>query len=149
MVFVFPVLPFPTFFIFPLFLFDVILFSLTWSKSDHHSSTAALLHSPFPLDGPITTDGDYSGGQRSYPGPTGFSMDDDDSHRRSSAVGGHLAQSVPIPATNGLRYNAQQSAMQDNPYGNPSLLLSPSDSISGLFCFTLDPHLSQVSCNVG
>lgn len=76
---------------------------------------AALLQSPFQLDGPITSDGDYSSAQRQFAGPTGFSMDDEDSHRRSGAVGSHLAQAVPIPATNGLRYNTQQSAMQDLP----------------------------------
>ncbi|KAL5343910.1 hypothetical protein BJX70DRAFT_352085 [Aspergillus crustosus] len=58
-------------------------------------------------------------------------MDEDDSHRRSGAVGSHLST---IPASNGLRYSTQQSAMQDNPYGNPStLILSPSDSLSDSF----------------
>jgi meiosis-specific transcription factor NDT80 len=64
------------------------------------------------LDGPITTDADYSAAsQRHFSGPSGFSMDDEDNtHRRSGVVG-----NVPIPATNGLRYNTQQSAMQDLP----------------------------------
>ncbi|KAL3475786.1 hypothetical protein BJX99DRAFT_228920 [Aspergillus californicus] len=60
-------------------------------------------------------------------------MDDDD-NRRSGAVGNPLAHSVSIPATNGLRYSTQQSAMQDIPYGaSPTLLMSPSDSCSDSF----------------
>ncbi|KAH8432172.1 uncharacterized protein LDX57_009813 [Aspergillus melleus] len=65
------------------------------------------------MDGPITTDSDYTASQRPFSGSIGFSMDDEGTSRRGSAVGHPLAQ--PIPATNGLRYNAQQSAMQDVP----------------------------------
>ncbi|KAL2834281.1 p53-like transcription factor [Aspergillus cavernicola] len=93
-----------------------------------------LLQNSFQLDGPITTDGDYSGVQRPYPVSTSYSMEDDDHHRRSGAVGSALAHSVPIPATNNLRYNTQQSAMHDLPYGtSPTLLMSPSDSCSDSF----------------
>lgn len=67
------------------------------------------------MDGPITTDSDYTASQRSFSGSIGFSMDDEETSRRGSAVGHPLAQPVSIPATNGLRYNAQQSAMQDVP----------------------------------
>ncbi|GMF77841.1 unnamed protein product [Aspergillus oryzae] len=67
------------------------------------------------MDGPITTDSDYTGGQRPFSGPISFPMDDEDHSRRGSAVGHPLAQPVSIPATNGLRYNTQQSALQDVP----------------------------------
>ncbi|KAF9886677.1 meiosis-specific transcription factor ndt80 [Aspergillus nanangensis] len=85
------------------------------------------------MDGPITTDSDYTGAQRQFPGPMGFPMDEEDSSRRGSSVGHPLAQPVSIPATNGLRYNAQQPAMQDVPFAtSPTILMSPSDSCSDL-----------------
>ncbi|KAL4983364.1 hypothetical protein BDW68DRAFT_169113 [Aspergillus falconensis] len=107
---------------------------------------------PFQLDGPITSDGDYSGAQRPFPGSTGFSMDDEDSHRRGGAVSNHLAQSVQLSATNGLRYT-QPSAMSDMPYGNsPTLqIMSPSDSCSGSFLpitFPATPEALRDSANV-
>ncbi|PWY74566.1 hypothetical protein BO94DRAFT_430793, partial [Aspergillus sclerotioniger CBS 115572] len=67
------------------------------------------------LDGPINTDGDYTGASRPYSSSTGFHMDEEESSRRGGAVGHPLAQPVSIPATNGLRYNTQQPAMQDVP----------------------------------
>ncbi|PYI05264.1 hypothetical protein BO78DRAFT_296675, partial [Aspergillus sclerotiicarbonarius CBS 121057] len=67
------------------------------------------------LDGPINTDGDYTGASRQYSGSTGFHMDEEENTRRGAAVGHPLAQPVSIPATNGLRYNTQQPAMQDVP----------------------------------
>lgn len=79
------------------------------------SPAATLLHNSFQMDGPITTDSDYTGGQRPFSGPISFPMDDEDHSRRGSAVGHPLAQPVSIPATNGLRYNTQQSALQDVP----------------------------------
>jgi hypothetical protein len=67
------------------------------------------------MDGPITTDSDYTGTPRQFSGPIGFSMDDEDGNRSRSTVGHPLAQPVSIPASNGLRYNTQQPAMQDPP----------------------------------
>ncbi|KAF5858211.1 hypothetical protein ETB97_004665 [Aspergillus alliaceus] len=67
------------------------------------------------MDGPITTDSDYTGGQRPFSGPISFPMDDEEQSRRGSAVGHPLGQPVSIPATNGLRYNTQQSTLQDVP----------------------------------
>jgi meiosis-specific transcription factor NDT80 len=52
------------------------------------------------MECPVTTDGDYINSH-----VTGFPTDDDDSQR----VGG-LAS---MPVTNGVRYHAQQPAMQD------------------------------------
>ncbi|RAH52237.1 hypothetical protein BO85DRAFT_346911, partial [Aspergillus piperis CBS 112811] len=67
------------------------------------------------LDGPINTDGDYTGTSRPFSSSTGFSMDEEENTRRGGAVGHPLAQPVSIPATNGLRYNTQQPAMQEVP----------------------------------
>lgn len=79
------------------------------------SFLATLLQSTFPLDGPINTDGDYTGTSRPFSSSTGFSMDEEENIRRGGAVGHPLAQPVSIPATNGLRYNTQQPAMQEVP----------------------------------
>ncbi|KAE8410277.1 hypothetical protein BDV36DRAFT_289718 [Aspergillus pseudocaelatus] len=95
-------------------------------------TAATLLQNSFQMDGPITTDSDYTGGQRPFSGPISFSMDDEDHSRRGSAVGHPLAQPVSIPATNGLRYNTQQSALQDVPFAtSPTILMSPTDSCPG------------------
>ncbi|KAM0110418.1 hypothetical protein ACP6JB_003829 [Aspergillus fumigatus] len=59
-------------------------------------------------------------------------MDDEDNRRRNGAIGPSLAQSVSIPATNGLRYSTQQSAMQDVAFG-ASPLMNHSDPCSGPF----------------
>ncbi|RAK71168.1 uncharacterized protein BO72DRAFT_340862, partial [Aspergillus fijiensis CBS 313.89] len=67
------------------------------------------------LDGPLNNDGDYAGAQRPFSGSTAFSMDEEENTRRGGAVGHPLAQPVSIPATNGLRYNTQQTALQDVP----------------------------------
>ncbi|KAK6814774.1 hypothetical protein RU639_009886 [Aspergillus parasiticus] len=86
------------------------------------------------MDGPITTDSDYTGGQRPFSGPISFPMDDEGHSRRGSAVGHPLAQPVSIPATNGLRYNTQQSALQDVAFAtSPTILMSPTDSCSETF----------------
>lgn len=61
---------------------------------------ATLLPEPFAMDCPVTTEGDYINSHM-----TGFSTDDDDSQRV-----GALAS---MPVTNGVRYHAQQPAMQD------------------------------------
>ncbi|GAT24295.1 MesA [Aspergillus luchuensis] len=45
-------------------------------------------------------------------------MDEEENTRRGGAVGHPLAQPVSIPATNGLRYNTQQPAMQEVPPNN-------------------------------
>lgn len=68
----------------------------------------AILHSPFPLDYPVSSDPDYSA-HRPYSGSSGFSMDDDDEHTRrvNNPLGQHpLAQPVSIPASSALRYNS-------------------------------------------
>lgn len=56
------------------------------------------------MDCPVTADGDYISSQ-----VTGFPTDEDDNSQR---VGG-LAS---MPVTNGVRYHAPQSAMQDLQY---------------------------------
>ncbi|PKY02861.1 hypothetical protein P168DRAFT_239932, partial [Aspergillus campestris IBT 28561] len=90
---------------------------------------ATLLQNSFQLDGPLHSDNDYSGSQRQFPGPMGFSMDEEENHRRGNAAGHPLAQPVSVPATNGLRYNTQQPAMQDLPFAtSPTILMSPADS---------------------
>lgn len=53
------------------------------------------------MDCPVTTEGDYMNSH-----VTGFPTDEDDGNQR---VGG-LAS---MPVTNGVRYHAQQPAMQD------------------------------------
>lgn len=53
------------------------------------------------MDCPVTTEGDYMSSH-----VTGFPNDEDDGNQR---VGG-LAS---MPVTNGVRYHAQQPAMQD------------------------------------
>lgn len=65
---------------------------------------ATLLSETFAMDCPVTTDGDYISSQ-----VTGFPTDEDDHSQR---VGG-LAS---MPLTNGVRYHAPQSAMQDLQY---------------------------------
>ncbi|CAI7585736.1 unnamed protein product [Penicillium bialowiezense] len=55
----------------------------------------------FSLNDPVTSEGDYITSH-----VTGFTTDEDDNSQR---VGG-LAS---IPDTNGVRYHAQQPAMQD------------------------------------
>jgi hypothetical protein len=66
---------------------------------------ATLLSEPFTMmDCPVTTHGDYINSQ-----VTGFPTDEDDNDQR---VGG-LAS---MPVTNGVRYHAPQSAMQDLQY---------------------------------
>ncbi|PYH61449.1 uncharacterized protein BO96DRAFT_430043 [Aspergillus niger CBS 101883] len=101
------------------------------------SFLATLLQSTFPLDGPINTDGDYTGTSRPFSSSTGFSMDEEENIRRGGAVGHPLAQPVSIPATNGLRYNTQQPAMQEVPFPTSptSILMSPTDTCSGSFSF--------------
>jgi hypothetical protein len=42
-------------------------------------------------------------------------MDEEDSNRRVGTIGHPLTHPVSMPASNGLRYNAQQPAMQDVP----------------------------------
>ncbi|KAI2823624.1 hypothetical protein CBS115989_1213 [Aspergillus niger] len=99
------------------------------------SFLATLLQSTFPLDGPINTDGDYTGTSRPFSSSTGFSMDEEENIRRGGAVGHPLAQPVSIPATNGLRYNTQQPAMQEVPFPTSptSILMSPTDTCSETF----------------
>ncbi|GIJ88656.1 hypothetical protein Asppvi_007581 [Aspergillus pseudoviridinutans] len=87
--------------------------------------------SPF-LEGPVNSDSDYTGAPRQFAGHTGFPMDDEDNRRRNGAIGPSLAQPVSIPATNGLRYSTQQSAMQDVAFG-ASPLMNHSDPCSGPF----------------
>ncbi|CAI7578036.1 unnamed protein product [Penicillium pancosmium] len=86
------------------------------------------------MECPVTTDGDYINSH-----VTGFPTEDDDSQR----VGG-LAS---MPVTNGVRYHAQQPAMQDLHYpGSSALAMTPPDSCSDSFSPTsgpLFPHLSQ------
>lgn len=72
---------------------------------------ATLLHNPFSVDYPVTTDTDYS--HRSFTNSSGFSMDEDDHNRRVNTLGHPLAQPVSIPVSNGLRYNAQTTSMHD------------------------------------
>lgn len=64
------------------------------------SISASLLPDTFSMDCPVTTEGEYMNSH-----VTGFPTDDDDSQR----VGGLASMSV----TNGVRYHAQQPAMQD------------------------------------
>jgi meiosis-specific transcription factor NDT80 len=64
-------------------------------------NSPALLSESFSLNDPVTSEGDYIS-----PHVTGFATDEDDNSQR---VGG-LAS---IPDTNGVRYHAQQPAMQD------------------------------------
>jgi hypothetical protein len=61
---------------------------------------ATLLPDPFTMDCPVTTEGDYISSH-----VTGFPTDDDDGQRV-----GALAS---MPVNNGVRYHAQQPAMQD------------------------------------
>jgi meiosis-specific transcription factor NDT80 len=63
-------------------------------------SSASLLSESFSLNDPATSEGNYIS-----PHVTGFAMDEDDSRRV-----GALAS---MPDTNGVRYHAQQPAMQD------------------------------------
>lgn len=77
-----------------------------------HLHPATLLSEPFAMDCPVTTDGDYISSQVAV-----FTTDEDDNNQR---VGG-LAS---MPVTNGVRYHAPQSAMQDLQYVIFSLLLS-------------------------
>ena len=63
-------------------------------------SSASLLSESFSLNDPATSEGDYFS-----PHMTGFAMDEDDSRRDR-----RLAS---MPDTNGVRYHAQQPAMQD------------------------------------
>ncbi|KAJ5896281.1 p53-like transcription factor DNA-binding [Penicillium subrubescens] len=96
---------------------------------------ATLLSEPFAMDCPVTTDGDYISSQ-----VTGFPADEDDNSQR---VGG-LAS---MPVTNGVRYHAPQSAMQDLHYpSSTALAMTPPDSCSDSFSPTsgpLFPHMAQ------
>ncbi|KAJ5974299.1 p53-like transcription factor DNA-binding [Penicillium waksmanii] len=79
---------------------------------------SALLPDAFSMECPVTTDGDYIN-----PHVTGFPTNDDDNQR----VGG-LAS---MPVTNGVRYHAQQPAMQELHYpGSSALAMTPPDSCS-------------------
>ncbi|KAJ5215869.1 p53-like transcription factor DNA-binding [Penicillium cinerascens] len=86
------------------------------------------------MDCPVTTEGDYISSH-----VTGFPTDDDESQRV-----GALAS---MPVTNGVRYHAQQPAMQDLHYpGSNSLAMTPPDSCSDSFSPTsgpIFPHLNQ------
>jgi meiosis-specific transcription factor NDT80 len=62
--------------------------------------SASLLSEPFSLNDPATSEGDYIS-----PHVTGFAMEEDD-HRRVAGL-------ASMPDTNGVRYHAQQPAMQD------------------------------------
>ncbi|KAJ5711439.1 p53-like transcription factor DNA-binding [Penicillium malachiteum] len=87
----------------------------------HWNSTKnppALLPGSFSMDCPVTTEGDYISSH-----VTGFPTDEDE------RVGG-LAS---MPVTNGVRYHAQQPAMQDLHYsGSSALAMTPTDSGSGM-----------------
>ncbi|KAJ5149922.1 hypothetical protein N7448_001500 [Penicillium atrosanguineum] len=61
---------------------------------------STLLPESFTMDCPATTEGDYIGSH-----VTGFPFDDDDCQR--------VGALTSIPVTNGVRYHAQQPAMQD------------------------------------
>jgi meiosis-specific transcription factor NDT80 len=63
-------------------------------------NSPALLSESYSLSDPVTSEGDYIN-----PHLTGFADDDDNSQR----VGGLIS----IPDTNGVRYHAQQPAVQD------------------------------------
>lgn len=76
----------------------------TLCQSAKNPFLATLLSESFAIDCPVTTDGDYISSQ-----VTGFPNDEDDNSQR---VGG-LAS---MPVTNGVRYHAPQSAMQDLQY---------------------------------
>ncbi|KAJ5112402.1 p53-like transcription factor DNA-binding [Penicillium argentinense] len=95
---------------------------------------SSLLSESFGMDCPVTTEGDYMNSH-----VTGFPTDDDDNQR----VGGLSS----MPVTNGVRYHAQQPAMQDLHYpGSTALAMTPPDSCSDSFSPTsgpLFPHLSQ------
>ncbi|KAJ5368488.1 p53-like transcription factor DNA-binding [Penicillium cataractarum] len=96
---------------------------------------ATLLSEPFAMDCPVTTDGDYISSQVAV-----FPTDEDDNSQR---VGG-LAS---MPVTNGVRYHAPQSAMQDLHYpSSTALAMTPPDSCSDSFSPTsgpLFPHMAQ------
>ncbi|OJJ46619.1 hypothetical protein ASPZODRAFT_16376 [Penicilliopsis zonata CBS 506.65] len=90
---------------------------------------ATFLHNTLSLEYPGTTEGDY-GTHRQFPGASGFGPDEDGS-RRVGALGNPLVQPVSIPGTNGVRYSAQQPALQDVAYSaSPSLLMNSPDSCS-------------------
>ncbi|KAJ5599562.1 p53-like transcription factor DNA-binding [Penicillium hetheringtonii] len=95
---------------------------------------SSLLPENFGMDCPVTTEGDYMSSH-----VTGFPNEDDDGQR----VGGLGS----MPVSNGVRYHAQQPAMQDLHYpGSSALAMTPPDSCSDSFSPTsgpLFPHLPQ------
>ncbi|OJZ80176.1 hypothetical protein ASPFODRAFT_148156, partial [Aspergillus luchuensis CBS 106.47] len=73
---------------------------------------ATVLQYTFPLEGSKATYGEYTGASRQSSNLSGSRMAEEEIAQRGGAVGHPLAQPVSIPATNGLRYNAQQPVMQ-------------------------------------
>lgn len=74
---------------------------LAFRRDRELTPAASLLPDSFAMDCPVTTDGNYINSH-----VTGYPTDEDDGNQR---VGG-LAS---MPVTNGVRYHAQQNAMQD------------------------------------
>jgi meiosis-specific transcription factor NDT80 len=63
-------------------------------------TSASLLSESFSLNDPATSEGNYIS-----PHVTGFAMEEDDSRR--------VRGLASMPDTNGVRYHAQQPALQD------------------------------------
>ncbi|KAJ5673735.1 p53-like transcription factor DNA-binding [Penicillium macrosclerotiorum] len=84
---------------------------------------SSLLPDSFAMDCPVTTDGDYINSH-----VTGFPTDDEDSSQR---VGGFSS----MPVTNGVRYHAQQPAMQDlhqPPTGMSTTMQAPGHAVNSI-----------------
>ncbi|KAJ5176144.1 p53-like transcription factor DNA-binding [Penicillium canariense] len=96
---------------------------------------STLLPESYAMDCPITTEGDYMSSH-----VTGFPTDEDDSSQRVGLL-------ASMPVTNGVRYHAQQGAMQDLHYpGSTALAMTPPDSCSDSFSPTsgpLFPHMAH------
>lgn len=78
------------------------------------SSLATLLQNSFHLDCQANSDSDYTE-QRQFSDSADFPMDEEENNRRVATIGHPLTHPVSMPASNGLRYNAQQPVMQDVP----------------------------------